>query len=369
MRVTDVEVFLLQKPLTSTMRISRGGFTTRSHCLVRVTTDAGITGLGEGIGTAAAVKGIVEQHMRSVVIGKNPLEIENIRSLLLDAGVYFERKGSAICAASAIEMACFDIKGKALQLPVYELLGGKCRDKVELYASDVYWEEDPSSVGRNGARIVEQGIKTVKAHLGVLGPKEETIRVKALRNFIGSECNLMIDLNCGYSFVQAKEAVQRWAEFDLTWLEEPLNPNHLRLMKELREVSSIPIASGENEFQIFGFKDLFDSAAVDIAMPDIGRVGGLLETKYVSALAFSYGIEVSPHNFSSGVLLAATMHLMAATPGTRLLEYDTSENAIYDELFIEPPTLDNGYLSVVDTPGLGVELSEKVLEKYNVKRF
>ncbi len=124
----------------------------------------------------------------------------------------------------------------------------------------------------------------------------------------------MIDLNAGYNNFEAYQAARIWEQCNLTWLEEPLNPNQTSALGDLRARTNIPIAAGENEFRIYGFKELFDKKAVDVAMPDIARVGGLQETKNICTLAEAYGLSVSPHNFSSGILLAATIHLMASTP-------------------------------------------------------
>jgi|TARA_Y100000294_G_scaffold120359_1_gene111806 L-alanine-DL-glutamate epimerase-like enolase superfamily enzyme len=351
------------------MVISRGGFQVRNHTLVKVTTDEGITGLGEGIGNAKLVAAILNAQMCNQVIGLDPFNIEFIRSKLIDSEVYFERKGSAICAASAIEMACWDIKGKKLGVPVYQLLGGRYQDRLKAYASDIYWEEDPIKMAKNAERIVDAGFKVVKAHIGYKSPAEDLIRVKRIREAIGENIGLMIDLNGGYSAFDACHAARLWETYNLTWLEEPINPNHLDALKDLRSKISIPIAAGENEFRIFGFKDLFENKAVDIAMPDIGRVGGLQETKNICVLADAYGIQVSPHNFSSGVLLAATLHLMASTPNTTLLEVDTSKNAVYQELLVEPLEFNDGYFTVPEGPGLGVEISPEILKKYQVTSF
>ena len=134
----------------------------------------------------------------------------------------------------------------------------------------------------------------------------------------------------------------------------------------MRNRIEIPIAVGENEFQLHGFKELFDHRAVDIAMPDIGRVGGLQETKNICTLADAYGTPVSPHNFSSGILLAATIHLMASTPNTMLLEYDSSQNAVYEELLIEPLKFVDGQIEVPNNPGLGVHLPEDIIRHYSI---
>lgn len=350
------------------MRISRGGFNKRNHAIVQIETDEGLTGLGEGVGTAAYVKAIIDAHMGEMARGLDPCDIENLRERLLDSEVYFERMGSAICAASAIEMACWDIKGKALGVPVYQLFGGKCRDELELYASNVYWVEDDREMAKCAEDILSQGITTIKAHLGWQGPDEDAKKVALLRDVIGKDARLMIDLNAGYSYADALRAADIWSKYDLFWLEEPLNPNHARRQAELKRHTSIPIACGENEFQIFGFKDLFEKEAVDIAMPDIGRAGGIQETYNICSLAEGFGVQVSPHNYSSGVLLAATMHLMAALPNTFLLEYDASTNAVYYDFFSEKPAIKDGKIQIPNKPGLGVELPKEVLDKYLARK-
>lgn len=349
------------------MRISRGGFKIRTHAIVRVSTDEGITGLGEGVGNAPLVKAIIEAQMGGMALGLDPFNIEKIRHQLMDHQVYFERKGSAICAASAIEMACWDIKGKSLNVPVYQLLGGLYRDQIPAYASDIYWEENPKDMAKNAERILKNGFSAIKAHLGCQSSQDETKRVKILRETCGPDVRLMIDLNAGYNALEAYQAAQLWESFNLHWLEEPLTPEHIQALGDLRSRIKIPIAAGENEFRLFGFKQLFDQRAVDVAMPDIGRVGGIQETKNICSLADSYGIPVSPHNYSSGVLLSATIHLMASTPNTQWLELDTSNNAVYEDFLITPLEIKNGSVTVPHSPGLGVELRDETLEKYAVK--
>ncbi len=313
------------------------------------------------------VKAILESQMCDLAIGLDPFNIEVVRKTLIDSQVYFERKGSAICAASAIEMACWDIKGKALNVPVYQLLGGLFQKKLEAYASDIYWENNIKTMTDNAGRIVDQGFKTVKAHIGYKSPKEDLERVRLLRESIGDQTKLMIDLNAGYNHFNAYQAAKLWGDYDLTWLEEPLAPNHTEALADLRNRTEIPIAAGENEFQLYGFKDLFDRRAVDVAMPDIGRVGGILETRNICTLAESHGISVSPHNFSSGILLAATIQLMASTPNAILLEMDTSNNAVYEELLIEPLVFKDGTIMVPHHPGLGVVLDKETIKQYAIK--
>lgn len=364
--INKIEVFFTRKNLQTTMRISRGGFTVRLHALVKVTTDSGLVGWGEGIGNAALVKNIIETYLAPEVLGQDAFNLVALRTQILHNPVYFERKGSVLCALSAIETACWDIKGKALGVPCYQLLGGLAQDRLPAYASDVYWEKDIETVANSARRIVALGYKIIKAHLGFASADEDTARVRAIREAIGPDIKLMIDLNAGYDLMDARRAVKLWEPFDLTWLEEPLEPDLIGLLADLRRHSPIPIAAGENEFQIHGFKQLFEAGSLDVAMPDIGRVGGLLEAQRICTLAAAFGIPVSPHNFSSGILLAATAHLMAATPNTTWLEMDTSGNAIYLELLDEGWHFENGFLSVSNSPGLGVSPRPEILEPFLV---
>jgi D-galactarolactone cycloisomerase len=366
MKIEKVQVILLQKKLSSPMTISRGGFDVRTHALIQITTDQGVTGLGEGVGDALLVKNIVEGGMGGLVLGLNPMSIELIRKKLIDGKVYFERKGSSICAASGIEMACWDIMGKTLKVPVCQLIGGLYSEKLEAYVSDVYWESDTGLMVKNLERILERGFKIVKVHLGVESPEIEEKKIAALRKAAGEETKLMIDLNGGYSSLESMTAARLWEKYNLFWLEEPINPNQIDALADYRLRSGLTIAAGENEFRLHGFKQLFDSRAVDVAMPDIGRVGGIQEARNICVLADSYGIPVSPHNFSSGVLLAATMQLMAAMPNACFLELDSSGNAVYEELLVAPLDIDNGYVCVPQNPGLGVELKDETIKKYAI---
>lgn len=361
MKIIQVKTHLLKKSLSSTMRISRGGFDTRYHCIVQVVTDQGIYGLGEAIGNAPLLRSILDGGFADRILGKDPRNISLISGLLLDSDVYFERMGSVICAASALEMACWDIKAKALGLPLHELLGGARTDRLEAYASDIYWQESAQAMADEAQRICALGYRKIKVHIGAASAREDYRRLAAIRQAIGPDIELMVDLNGGYDYPMALEALRRWRELDLYWLEEPVDANNIEAMRRLREKSDIPIAAGENEFRLHGFQQLFAREAVDIAMPDLGRTGGIAETRKVCALAQAAGIRVSPHNFSSGVLLAATMHVLAVEEAAFLLEMDTSANAVIGEFFREPLVFEDGCLRLPDTPGIGVELNEQVL--------
>lgn len=361
MQIQSIQTHLLKNALSSTMRISRGGFDTRYHCIVQVVTDQGIYGLGEAIGNARLLRSILDGGFAERIIGEDPRNINRIRELLLDSDVYFERMGSVICAASALEMACWDIKAKALDLPLHQLLGGATSTRLEAYASDIYWQDSAAAMAAEAQRICDLGYRKLKVHIGAASPRDECRRLAAIRDAIGPEVDLMVDLNGGYDYPTALEALRRWQELDLYWLEEPVDANNVEALVRLRSQSSVPIAAGENEFRLHGFSQLLRRNAVDIAMPDIGRAGGISETRKICALAQAAGVRVSLHNFSSGVLLAATMHVHAVEEAACLLEMDTSDNAVIDEFFADGLVVEDGYAHLSDAPGIGVELNEQVL--------
>ncbi len=367
MKITDVKMHMLAKKCATDIYVSRGSEGYRFHAVVEVETDEGISGLGEGIGNVTLVKSIVETKLRDAAIGLDPFDVASIYEKLARGGTYWEHKGSVVCATSAIETACWDIMGKALKVPVYKLLGGKLNDKVHAYASDLFWEKDVASMAKKAATYVEQGFDIVKTHLAVLNPEEDEVRVKAIRDAVGPDVGFMVDINCGYDLGDAIEAIKRWGEYDLFWLEEPLVPMDLEGLANLCAVTDIPMAVGENEFGVHGFKQLLDTRAVTYVMPDIGRAGGILETKKIAGLAEAYGVVVSPHNYSSGVLLAATLHLMASTPNAKLLEFDPTGDSVYEELLVDPIERDGAWVGIPEGPGLGVQLTDEVREKYEVK--
>jgi len=346
------------------MRISRGGFKVREHVIVRLHTADGLTGLGEGIGTAASIESVLSNYLAPRIIGLDVLAIESFRFRMFREPTYFENLGSVMSSVSAVEMALWDLQGKLLGVPCYQLLGGRFRDRIRAYASDVYWQESVSDLCAETTRIADLGYGCIKAHLGVMPPRQETIRVAALRKVLGDDIDLMIDLNCGYDIRQAREAIQRWEQFNLYWLEEPLLPDLGDALGSLRSISKIPIAAGENEFAASGFHKLGTQRAIDVAMPDVGRVGGITELKNIAAVARAHGIVVSPHNFSSGVLLAATAHAITSSADMDLIEVDTSGNAIYEETLNESWIIKDGFVTVPDDLGLGVTLRESTIEKY-----
>ncbi|MBI3964814.1 MAG: mandelate racemase/muconate lactonizing enzyme family protein [Chloroflexi bacterium] len=364
MKITDVETIVLEKQLPAPIANSKDARARYRTAIVRVRTDEGYFGLGEAFTDAGAVAGVVN-GLKPRIVGLDPFAIELVWHRCFHGLARYDAHGLPVAVLSAIDMALWDLKGKVLQVPVYELLGGRIRDRVKAYASDLHWQEDPTAMAREAARFVEQGFKIVKTHVG-RDPEDDIRRVRALREAIGPATGLMVDINTAYDRPTAIQFGRRIVDLDVFWYEEPLPPFDLAGHRLVRENTGLLIATGENEYTKYGFKSLFEANAVDYAMPDVARCGGLTETKKICALAQAHNITVSPHNYSSGVCLAATLHLMMSTPGTELLEYDTADASISREFFLEPPEVKDGYVSLPETPGLGVILSDALIEKYGV---
>ncbi len=362
MRITGVEVVQLRKPMRKPLVVSRGIFGARTAILVLVHTDEGITGLGESVGDPSGVVPIIRDQLTPLLIGESPFDIERLWEKMYTSRVYWDLKGALVIAMSGIDIALWDIKGKRLGVPVYQLLGGACRGEIRAYASDLFWDE-PEVMAEAAGTYVHEGFPIVKTHIGK-DLDGDIARVKAIRRAIGDDAGLMIDINCGYDRPTAVRMGRRFEEFDPFWYEEPLRPHDVEGCRQLRSQVRIPLAVGENEFTKHGFLELFKQEAVDYVMPDPARVGGLTEMKKIAALAEAYNLVVSPHNFSSGILLAATLHFMASTPTADLLEFDVTGTGIYEELLIEPLKVTGGFVDIPQGPGLGVVLKDEVRERY-----
>ncbi len=362
MRITDVEVVVLTKPVRKPLVVSRGSLAARTAVVVLVHTDEGITGVGESVGDPSGVVPIIRENLAPLLIGEDPFDIERLWEKMYASRVYWDLKGALVIAISGIDIALWDIKGKSLGVPVFQLLGGACRSTLRAYASDLFWDE-PDAMAEAAGAYVRDGFPIVKTHIG----KEcdgDIARLTAIRRAIGPDAGLMIDVNCGYDRPTALRMGRRFEEFSPLWYEEPLRPYDVEGCRQLRGQVRIPLALGENEFTKHGFLELFRHQAVDYVMPDAARVGGLTEMKKIAALAESFNLVVSPHNFSSGILLAATLHFMASTPNADLLEFDVTGTAIYDELLVDPPQVVRGRVDVPRHPGLGVVLRDEVRDRY-----
>ena len=369
MEITDVRTVTLRVELDEPLGVSRGReLDARGAALVVVETDAGIAGVGEGVGPEPyIVERIVEEKYAPRLVGEDPLDVERLWGEMLTDDLYWDRKGQGVAAASGVDIALWDIAGKYHDEPVYRLLGGDADGDGQLraYASDLFWD-DPESLAERAADYVERGFPAVKTHLG-RGVDADERRVARLREAVG-DADIMVDMNCGYDRAEALRAGRMLEAYDVYWYEEPLAPHDVEGLAELRRALDVPIAAGENEYTKWGFRELFSAGAVDYAMPDAMRCGGITEARKVCALAEAFNVVCSPHSYATGVGLAATMHVLASSPAGAWLEFDVTDFPLYESLLSDPLDVDGeGRVALPDGPGLGVELDDDVRAAYAVE--
>ncbi len=372
MKITKVEPILLSyeyKP-DEQWGWSGGEVKVWHTSLVRVWTDEGMYGLGE-MGTGhyipEAAKAICN-FLANTLIGQDPFEINVLFDKMYKLGANWGRRGIAMGVISGIENALWDLKGKALGVPVHSLLGGKFRKSIRAYASGGM-EQPNDSLIREVNSYLERGFTAVKIR-GGYNAKRDVEKVKALRDALGYNFDLAID--CGQGYVpfawSAKEAIQvvsALEEYKLMFIEEPCRTDELDVYAAVREASgTTPIAGGENGCSIFEYKQLIDNRCLDIIQPDVTHAGGIGEVKKAAEYAALNGITVAPHVFRSGASFAAHLHLLSAIPNALICEFQQIANPLREELLNQPLKMVNGEIMVPDEPGLGIHLTDDIIEKY-----
>ena len=370
--IARVEAFVVSQKLCRPFHFSQWGFDRRAVCLVRVTTEDGRYGWGEGYGPADVVRAGVE-FFAPLIQGGDSLLTGALWQRMHARGHDFNRRGVLLAALSAIDVALWDLKGKILGAPVHVLLGGKRRDAVSVYATGLYFDDAPNLTTRlanEAAGYVAQGFRAVKMKVG-LGVEADAGNVRAVRAAIGPAVKLMIDSNHAFSLREALDLVRRVEDCDIAWFEEPLAPDDYEGYRELRARSSIPIAGGECEYGTAGFHQLFNAHAVDIAQPDLCACGGLTEGQRIAALARVHFVDVTPHCWGTGIGFAVGLHFLSTVdmqPGRLqmpepFLEMDRTENGLRDELTTRFQASD-GRVAVPNAPGLGVDVDPGRLAEF-----
>ncbi len=358
MKITDVRAIPLAIPLSEGQPASAWAAGTGKQILVRVATDEGLVGWGEcfAYGVPLAVCNVVDEALAPIVTGHDPTQIEYLVQRMQQALMIWGRRGLGMFAVSGVELALWDLAGKARGLPVYELLGGLCQPRVRAYASLLRYSS-PADVARACTQAVARGATAVKLH------QIDLASIAAAREAIGPDVELMVDTNCPWTVEEAIRMGRQLERFDLRWLEEPVWPpeNYVGLAR-VRSAVRIPIACGENDATVFGFKAILDAGAADIVQPSVTKVGGLSEMKKIATLAAASGVTCVPHSYYFGAGLAATLHLITATPGVPYVEFPPGELAA--PLLAAPIRCVDGFVGVPDVPGLGADPDPAVLARY-----
>ena len=373
MKIERVETFVAKAALETPFYFSQSGFTERVVSLVKVSAEDGAYGWGEVYGPPEVSRAAID-WLAPLVIGSDPLHIETIWSQLRKKIGVFGRSGVLVSAISAIDIALWDLRGKQLGQPVSVLLGGRRRDRVKVYATGLYFTETanlPAALAEEARSYVAQGFRAMKMKIG-LGIASDLRIVQAVRAAIGNEVELMVDANCAYSLAEAVRLANLLEPYHIGWFEEPLSPDDYAGYRELRQRTTIPIAGGENEYLLTGFRQLLAERCVDIAQPDICGAGGLTECKRIATLAAAFQINFTPHSWGTGVAFAAGLHLVSSLdvlPGRMrlpepLLEFDRSENPLREQLTKPRFTAEDGYVPVPTAPGLGIDVDMDYLSAH-----
>ncbi|PZW47147.1 galactonate dehydratase [Humitalea rosea] len=359
----------------------------RTPLILRLWTDEGISGLGEaalayGIGASGAAA-LIEEMLRKIVLGRRAFDIEAIWSDLYDHSFWAKGGGPIIFAAiSAIETALWDIKGKALGVPVYELLGGRYRQEVRCYANGwSFRASTPDELARAAETALAAGYDALKfyplatpignhpngifAHISRREFDRDferlaVARVRAVRDAVGPDVDLMVDMSAELTTDAIIRLGLKLEEFDLFFFEEPVDPFDPEAMKMVADRLSMPVAAGERLYTRYGFRRLFELRAAAIVQPDIGTVGGMMETKKIAAMAETYNMRVQPHLCAGPVATAAALQLDACIPNFLIQElypFRVPEHFALVDAPLEPQ-VKNGRVAIPDRPGLGVELVE-----------
>lgn len=391
MKITKITTYVLRVPITGRRFFSsQCAFAERNSMLVRIDTDAGITGWGEGgqYGPAEPVCSCVSDVLAAGLFGRNPLDKEVLWNEMYSKTRDYGRKGSYIEAISAVDIALWDISARALNVPLSTLLGGRFRDSVPAYATGCYYRGDDyldteaklGQLGDEAKSFVDAGFKMLKMKVGLLSVIDDYRRVVAVRRAIGDDVALFVDANHAYNGYTAVRMGRLLQEQNVLFFEEPVGPEDREGYRLVRGKLNVAIAGGECEFTRYGFKQLFEGDCVDIAQPDICVCGGLSEFLKISTLASTYGVAVLPHVWGSGIALAAALSAIAALPciphtanpvpmqNEPAVEYERNFNPLRDELLKEEFSLTGNGVVVPSGPGLGVTVDEAVLERYTTQR-
>jgi L-alanine-DL-glutamate epimerase-like enolase superfamily enzyme len=369
MKITRVEAFYLRLPVIEARTDS-----SQDALLVRIETDAGITGWGEVDGCPLVAKAVIDapySHtlvtgLASLLVGEDPLETGRLWNRMYSASLYYGRNGAVIQAMAGVDIALWDIKGKALGQPVVRLLGGALREKIRVYSSNMFQFRLEDTVAR-AKRAIDTGHTAVKFGWEPFGKNEtEDLRiVEAVRRTIGEKNDFMLDVGLIWDAKTTLRRARLFEPYRLFWIEEPLHPDDYAGYGKVSQGALQPIAAGEEECSVAGFERLIDQGGIDIVQIDLTRTG-FTQAMRIAAYAESRGRKVCNHNFTTDINSAASLHFLCAIPNALVMEYCVEPSEISRHLAKTPVRIADGFAHLPDAPGIGVEPNMDVIEKYLV---
>jgi len=375
MKIRDVKTYRLDAVLAEPFAYSQAWYNHRGALLVEILGEDGSSGWGEAFGPPLLTAPIVDFY-KPLLVGMDAFATElhwqNLYNRLRDHG----RKGLAIEALSAVDIALWDLKGRHLDLPVHRLMGGPLRARVQAYATGFYRKrsDDPVSYLLDEARErADAGFAAIKLKLG-FGIDEDIRLCRSIRRAVGETMTVMVDANHAYDATAAIRLGRQIEDLDIAWFEEPVPPEDLQGYREVKSALRMPIAGGEAEFTRWGFRPILVERVSDILQPDVCAAGGLSECKKIADMANAFGVRVNPHVWGTGVALAASLQLIATLPDNPpglnpiapLLEFDQSEHPIRMAILTEPIRHQAGWVDIPTGPGLGIEIDRAAMARFMI---
>lgn len=363
MKIDRLEVINLRHEYPAHRRFAYAGGTCtgRLSSLTLVHTDTGQVGIGSAYSHPGLVALVVKQQLEPLLRGRDPRDVEFLWERMYAVTRWYGRKGAAVSAIGGLDVAFWDLRGKALGKPVWALLGGD-RASCPAYASALLWKSDVRLLADEAGAHLANGFRRMKMRLG-RSEEYDVAAVRAVRRAIGPDNDLMADGSMRYDVPVARRIAACLAEHGAFWFEEPFPPEDLDSYTALRGSVGVRIAAGENEFGVQGFRELIRAGAVDVVQPDASRCGGISEAWRVAKLAAGAGLTFAPHTWSDAVAVVANAHVVAAMPNGLTVEVDQTGNPMIDDLLVEPLRVRDGSLALGGGPGLGIELNPAAVER------
>lgn len=355
-------------PEGQNVRLGIGRAVKRDAVLVRVDTDEGVVGWGESHHgrCPGAIAKLIDTTISDLVVGMDAFDVVGVWREIYRMQLASHGMGTAaVMALSGLDIALWDIRGKALGVPLYRLLGGSSR-KVPAYAGGISlgWQA-PSALAEEAAEYVQRGYRALKLRVGDT-VKKDIERTRAVRDAVAEDVTILVDANTGYTLEDVRRVMPVYEELDVGWLEEPFPPHDHRSYLAAAQLGVIPLAAGENHFTRFEFSRVIEDGAIRFLQPDLSKAGGITEVLRIAALASTWKLSVNPHTSATGINMAASIHLLSAIENSGYFEGDVARhNPFRDEVGGLPYELDqDGCVQPLEGPGLGLEIDEKFLESH-----
>jgi L-alanine-DL-glutamate epimerase-like enolase superfamily enzyme len=390
MEITAVRTRTLRYPCERPFASAGSYFSARTALLVFVETDSLLTGVGEATLAAApasVTRAVVEDELAPMIMGEDPLRVEFLWQRMYRRSFRHGRKGLLLNGIAGIDIALWDIVGQAAGMPLYQILGA-CHERMPAYASGGFYSpgKDADAIAQECAGYIAEGYRAIKLKVGRNSDLEvdrladlpnadklrvtladDIERVRAVRRAIGPDAGLAVDANNAWDQATALRFCHAVEDCNLLWLEEPVSTDDVRSSAALARALDVPIAGYETETGLVAWRELLAAGAIDVAQPDITYSGGVSECRRIGALAEAFHVPYAPHCFSTGITIAASLHLAASLPNGYTIEMDRNPNPLREELFEEPLCVaSDGTIAPPPGPGLGVRLRQDTLERYSI---